>query len=165
MDWYLVRIKSGKEKFVHEQLSRILPEAFLPLLEARIPRWGKMARSIVPLFPCYMFAQFDLQTHYFDVKYLPGVQGIVSAGSDPLTVPLPVIEEIRRRVVDGVVKIEPRKFENGERVRLIEGPLRGFEAIFERYLSGPERVALLLGTVETNGVRIVMPSSAITRCA
>jgi hypothetical protein len=41
--------------------------------------------------------------------------------------------------------------------------LRGFEASFERYLSAPERVALLLGTMEMNGVRIVTLSSAINQ--
>ncbi len=163
MEWYLVRTKPGKERWVQDQLIAILPEVFLPLLEARTPRWGKLAWSIVPLFPCYIFAQFDLNQRYFDVKYMPGVQGIVSAGSDPLAVPIQVVEEIKRRGVDGVVKIEPREFDNGERVRVVDGPFRGFEAIFERYLSGAERVAILLSAVEANGLRVVLSSSAVVK--
>jgi transcription antitermination factor NusG len=62
-----------------------------------------------------------------------------------------------------VVKIEPEKFDKGERVRVAEGPFRGFEAIFERYLSGAERVAILLSTVEANGLRVVLPSSTVVR--
>ena len=163
MEWYLVRTKPSKERWVSGQLSAILPEVFLPMLEARIPRWGKLAWSITPLFPCYVFAKFDLQTHYFDVKYMLGVQGIVSAGCDPLAVPVPVVEEIKRRGVNGVVRIEPRKFDNGERVSVVDGPFRGFEAIFERYLSGAERVAILLSTVEASGLRVVLPSSALVK--
>ncbi|HKV55977.1 MAG TPA: transcription termination/antitermination NusG family protein [Candidatus Binataceae bacterium] len=163
MDWYLVRTKPGKERWVHDQLCGILPEAFLPLLEARTPRWGKMAWSIVPLFPCYVFARFDLQSRYFDVKYMPGVQGIVSAGRDPLSVPGTVVDEIRLRGVDGVVKIEEKSFDNGDRIRVVEGPFRGFEAIFERYLSGPERVAILLSAVEANGLRVVLSASAVAK--
>ncbi len=163
MEWYLVRTKPGKERWVQDQLIAILPEVFLPLLEARTPRWGKLAWSIVPLFPCYIFAQFDLNQRYFDVKYMPGVQGIVSAGSDPLAVPIQVVEEIKQRGVDGVVKIEPREFDNGERVRVVDGPFRGFEAIFERYLSGAERVAILLSAVEANGLRVVLSSSAVVK--
>jgi transcriptional antiterminator RfaH len=163
VEWYLVRTKPGKERWVQDQLIAILPEVFLPLLEARTPRWGKLAWSIVPLFPCYIFAQFDLNQRYFDVKYMPGVQGIVSAGSDPLAVPIQVVEEIKRRGVDGVVKIEPREFDNGERVRVVDGPFRGFEAIFERYLSGAERVAILLSAVEANGLRVVLSSSAVVK--
>jgi transcriptional antiterminator RfaH len=163
VEWYLVRTKSGKERWVSGQLLAILPEVFLPMLEARTQRWGKLAWAVMPLFPCYVFARFDLQTHYFDVKYMAGVQGIVSAGCDPLTVPLPVIEEIKCRGVNGVVKIEPEKFDKGERVRVAEGPFRGFEAIFERYLSGAERVAILLSTVEANGLRVVLPSSTVVK--
>jgi len=133
------------------------------MLEARAPRWGKLAWSVMPLFPCYVFAKFDLQARYFDVKYMTGVQGIVSAGCDPLVVPIPVVEEIRHRGVNGVVKIEPKGFDNGERVRVVDGPFRGFDAIFERYLSGAERVAILLSAVEANGLRVVLPSSALAK--
>jgi len=163
VEWYLVRTKPGKERWVSGQLSAILPEVFLPMLEARALRWGKLAWSVMPLFPCYVFAQLDLQTRYFDVKYMLGVQGIVSAGADPLAVPIPVVEEIKRRGVNGIVKIEPRKLDNGERVRVVDGPFRGFEAIFERYLSGAERVAILLSAIEANGLRVVLPSSALAK--
>jgi transcriptional antiterminator RfaH len=163
VEWYLVRTKPGKERWVSGQLSAILPEVYLPMLEARIPRWGKLAWSVMPLFPCYVFAQFDLQARYFDVKYMLGVQGIVSAGHDPLAVPMAVVEEIKSRGVNGVVKIEPRELDNGERVRVVDGPFRGFDAIFERYLSGAERVAILLTAVEANGLRVVLPSSALEK--
>jgi transcriptional antiterminator RfaH len=163
VEWYLVRTKSGKERWVHEQLAGKTAEAFLPLLAAQTFQWGRPASSLLPLFPCYVFARFDLEEQYFDVKYLPGVQGIVSAGRDPLAVPIAVIDEIKSRGVNGVVKIEPRRLNPGERVRVVASPFRGFEAIFERYVSGAERVALLLATVEANGVRVVLSSSAIVR--
>jgi transcriptional antiterminator RfaH len=165
LEWYLVRTKSSKERWVCDQLSGKIPEAFLPLLEARTSHWGRPAWSILPLFPCYVFARFDLEAQYFDVRYLPGIQGIVSAGRDPLVVPIAVVDEIKRRGVDGIVRIQAKPFDPGERVRVAEGPFRGFEAVFERYLSGAERVALLLRTVEYSGVRVVLPSSAITRSA
>ena len=164
VDWYLVRTKSSKERWVNDQLAAILPEVFLPMLEARIPRWGRMAWSITPLFPGYLFARFDLQQRYFDVKYMPGVQGIVSAGNDPLAVPLVVIDEIRRRGTNGVVKIQELAYDSGQRLRVVEGPFRGFEAIFERYLSGAERVAILLSAIEATGLRVVLPASAVAKC-
>jgi transcriptional antiterminator RfaH len=163
VDWYLVRTKPGKERWVHDQLAVILPEVFLPLLEAKAPRWGKMAWSTGPLFPCYIFARFDLQSRYFDVKYMPGVQGIVSAGNDPLAVPLEVINDIKSRGVEGVVRIEEKALGHGERVQIVKGPFRGFEAIFERYLSGAERVSILLNAIEATGLRVVLPSSAVAK--
>lgn len=76
-----------------------------------------------------------------------------------------VIDEIKRRGVNGVVKIEEESLDNGDRVRVVEGPFRGFEAIFERYLSGAERVAILLNALETRGLRVVLATSAVTKCS
>jgi transcriptional antiterminator RfaH len=163
VDWYLVRTKTGKERWVRDQLIAQLPEVFLPLLEARVSRWGKLAWSIAPLFPGYLFARLDPQNDYFGVRYLPGVQSLVSAGNDPIAVPSGVIEEIRRRATNGVVKIKEKVFDSGDLLLVAQGPFRGFEAIFERYLSGAERIAILLSAIDAQGLRVVLPASAVTR--
>ncbi len=161
--WYLIRTKPGKERWVRDQLSPRLSEVFLPMLKARMPRWGRLAMSIAPLFPCYVFARLDLQTNYFEVKYLAGVSGLVSAGADPIVVPDAIVSEIRARGVDDVVEIRELPYNSGQPVRVVEGPFRGFEAIFERYLSSAERVAILLKTLESVGPRIVLPASAVAK--
>src|ERR1700683_4231969 len=147
-DWYLVRTKTGKERWVRDQMASVVPEVFLPMLKARAPRWGRMAVSIAPLFPCYVFARFDLERQYFDVKYMAGVRAIVSAGADPIAVRAAIVSEIRRRGVDDVIEIPDKPFDTGERVVVVDGPFRGFEAIFQRYLAGAARVAILLRRVE-----------------
>jgi transcriptional antiterminator RfaH len=163
IEWHLVRTKPGKERWVRDQLRPVLPEVFLPLLKARAPRWGRMAESIGPLFPCYLFARFDLERHYFDVKYLSGVRGLICAGQEPLTVPVAIIAEIRARGVGEVVEIREQPLEPGDHVIVRSGPFRGFEAIFERYLSGAERVAILLNTIDSSGLRMVLPARAVAQ--
>ena len=162
-NWYLIRTKPGKERWVRDQLSPRLQEVFLPMLKARMPRWGRLAMSVAPLFPCYLFARLDLQANYFEVKYLAGVTGLVSAGADPIVVPDLIVTEIRSRGVNDVVEIREVPFDSGQPVRVVEGPFRGFEAIFERYLSGTERVAILLNTIENAGPRMVLPASALAK--
>ena len=127
--WYLVRTKTGKERWVRDQLASRVPEVFLPMLKAKVPRWGRMVVSIAPLFPCYVFARFDLQSQYFDVKYMAGVRAIVSAGNDPLAVPSPIVTEIRRRGVDDVIEIPDKPIGTGERVVVVDGPFRGFKGL------------------------------------
>jgi transcriptional antiterminator RfaH len=161
--WYLIRTKPAKERWVRDQLSARLPEVFLPMLKARVPRWGRMAMSVAPLFPCYIFARLDLQTDYFEIKYLAGVTGLVSAGPDPIVVPDAIISEIRARGINDVVEIHEVPFDSGQSVRVVEGPFRGFEAIFERYLSSTERVAILLNTLDSTGPRIVLPASSLAK--
>jgi hypothetical protein len=46
-------------------------------------------------------------------------------------------------------------------VRIISGPFREFDAIFEGYLSGSKRVAILITTVEGCGVRVVAAAASI----
>jgi hypothetical protein len=36
--WYLIRTKPGKEQYLHRELSRRLPETFMPMLETRSRR-------------------------------------------------------------------------------------------------------------------------------
>jgi len=162
-EWYLVRTKPGKERWVRDQLVTSVPEVFLPMLKARMPRWGRLSMSVAPLFPCYVFARFDLQTKYFEIKYLAGVNGLVSAGSNPIVVPQAIIDEIRARGVNDVVEIHEAPFDKGQPVRVVEGVFRGFEAIFDRYLSGAERVAILLSSIESAGLRIVLPATALAK--
>jgi transcriptional antiterminator RfaH len=161
--WYLVRTKPGKERWVRDQLAVALPEVFLPFLRARMPRWGKYGWSVVPLFPCYLFARCDLRGSYFNIRYSSGVSGLVSAGSEPLTVAPEIVESIRQRAVDGVVEIHERPFAPGEHVTVTEGPFCGIQAIFERYLSGEQRIAILLSTAGPTCLRMVLASTSVAR--
>ena len=46
-------------------------------------------------------------------------------------------------------------------MRVIDGPFRNFEAIFQGYLSGAKRVAILIDAVEGRGVRVIADASII----
>jgi transcription antitermination factor NusG len=91
------------------------------------------------------------------------VVSFVASGLQPLVVEPTIIENIRRRSTDGVVRIVQKPFYKGEAVQIVAGPFRGFEAIFERYLSGADRVAILLNAVEGYNVRLVAKADNIIR--
>jgi transcription antitermination factor NusG len=159
--WYLVRTKSNRETYVRERLAHFAPQVFLPMLNVfGAPRVNSKP---VPLFPQYIFVQFDLAAHYFDVRYLPGVSGFVASGSEPLEVPEQIIDSVRARCTNGVVQMRPKPLQSGDRLHVIDGPFRNFEAIFEGYLSGVKRVAILIDAIEGRGVRVIADASTVTK--
>jgi transcriptional antiterminator RfaH len=154
--WYLVRTKPSMERYVSAQLSRLTSEVFLPLLSER-------GHSTAPLFPQYVFLRCDLTPNYFQIRYTPGVTSFVTAGHDPLPIPESVVECVRARCINNVVHLNHEPLRKGEAIQILDGPFRGFEAVFERYLSGAERVAILLNATETYSVRLIANARSIGR--
>ena len=138
---------------------RAVPPRYFFLCCAR----RRLKVTLSPLFPCYLFARFDLRRDYFTVKYTAGVHGLVSAGREPLAVPAAIVEDLRQRGSDGAVELPRKAFGRGERVKVVGGPFRGFDAIFERYLSSSERVAILLEAIQAQGIRVVLPCDFLSQ--
>ncbi len=165
MEWYLIKTKPCKETWVRDQLMTSLPEVFLPMLETPVRRWKRTALAPVALFSGYVFVRLDSRVQYMQVRYTHGVQNFVCAGPEPIVVSSQIIEEIKRRCVNGIVRIPAKTFKKGDRLVITGGPFEGFEAIFQHYLSGADRIALLLGAINSPGPRIVLPSCAVTHLA
>lgn len=162
-EWYLVHTKAGKEASVRTQLSEWLPDAFVPTLKVRVHRWGRLVSSVSPLFPCYVFAILPARCDLRRIGYTVGVREIVRAGEEPLVVPRTVIEQLKDRCAHGPVELLSKPFQQGEQVTIANGPLRGFDAVFEQYISGPQRVAILLSLLTQTSVRVVLPANSIVR--
>ena len=159
--WYLILTKAGLERRVQEKLGADLPELFLPLLKAKARRWGMFVDTIVPLFPCYVFALFDIEQRYRLVRYTVGVRQVLCAGGEFLAVNDSVIEDLKRRCVHGPIELPDTPIRNGESVRVLSGPFRGLDAVFESYLPGSERVRVLLSSLKNAGPRLVLPASSV----
>lgn len=144
--WYLVRTKAGQEHRARAQLRDVAHDVVLPLIKIRVRRWGRLVESTVPLFPTYLIAQVDLQREWY-VRYTRGVRGLVRFGADVAVVPEWVVRELMERCECGPLELPRRALSAGGRVTVIDGPFRDFEGIFEHYLSGAERVAILLHTM------------------
>ncbi len=158
--WRLLWTKAGEERAVRDRLALAGVDAMLPMLKVRVRRWGRMVDSTAPLFPCYLFVRLSLDHNSALVRYARGVRDFVRFGAEPALAPESIIEELKRRCAGGPIELPRRKLCAGERVRVIEGPLQGFEGVFDRYLSGAERVGLLMTAVGA-ATRVVMPAKMI----
>ena len=162
VEWYLVRTKTGQERKASDNLTRFVNETFLPLMKTRVYRWGRLVESIVPLFTSYLFAAFDLEREYNYVRHTSGVQYVVHYGDQPPVVPKWILDEIRARCAAGPVKLCRDELFAGDSVRVVNGPFRQLEGIFERRVSGSERVAILLSAMGS-GARVVLPASMVEK--
>jgi transcriptional antiterminator RfaH len=160
-EWYLVHTKAQLERSVAERLKAAGTGAILPLLKKPIRRHDKLVNSVAPLFPCYLFALPRSRHEMGAMEFLPGVRGLVRFGCEPSPVPRPVIEELMQRCAAGPIELPSKPFKKGGAVRVTHGPFRNFEGIFERHLSGNERVAILFSAVQ-GAVRMVLPTDMVS---
>ncbi|TLY44372.1 MAG: hypothetical protein E6K58_03070 [Nitrospirae bacterium] len=160
MHWYVINTKPHREKEAELQLKRLSVETFLPLLRrSKIIR--RMRKTVTgPLFPGYLFARFDLNEHHRAVSYARGVRKIVEFGSTPARVDEELIQGMKTRLCNGYVSLAPRLLAPGQVVKIQDGPLSGFEAVFEREMPDHQRVVLLLRTLAYQA-RVVVPSEQV----
>jgi transcriptional antiterminator RfaH len=159
--WYVVQSKPHKEEVVARSLTALGVDHFLPRILERVRAGIGLQQRVSPLFPSYLFVNLDLARSGKDVRYTPGVRDFVRFASEPQSVPPHVISALRERIgPTGVFVPEKRHFAPGARLRIEEGPLRGLEVIFERELSGAERVAVLLAEM-TLPARVILRSDML----
>lgn len=144
MQWHAVHTKPHQEHLAALSLERLGVEIFSPRLKQIKLVRRRRQEVIRPLFPGYLFAQFQAATQYRAVNYATGVQRVVSWGTEPAIVDDSLIVSIRDRMQDGCVVVQPTPFIPGQIVRIMEGPLQGLEAVFERELSDEQRVIVLM---------------------
>lgn len=140
--WYVVRSKPRREQFAQAQLIRRGVETFLPRICER--NRARAEPVVGALFPGYLFARVDLETQYTSVIWTPGVHSMVSFGDIPAPVEPDVVEFLQKRCgPHGLIVATPR-FEAGDQVRIVGGPLAGLHGIVQERVSGRDRVRVLM---------------------
>jgi transcriptional antiterminator RfaH len=141
--WFLVRTLALQEYRAEQHLT----EQGIGVLLPKLPAKRKSGTHLV-LYPTYLFA-FIPQTLISKVNHTPGVLNIVQFGATFAVVAPELIDGILQRLDEHACLIDkmPARFNRGDRVRVISGPLQGHEAIFDTTLSGKDLARVLLNTV------------------
>lgn len=164
-EWHLIRTKTGTERTAHEQLKGVVERSLLPLARTEIRQGDRTYQRVSPIFPCYLFAFFNLGRAARQIRYTPGVRNIVEFGGQAATVPVWVIDELMSRCAEGPVDFNAHpRFTIGTPVKVVRGPFHAFDAVFDGYCSGTERVAVLLSVMNAQR-RVVMPTTMVTAAA
>jgi len=148
--WYAVWTRSNFEHLVADQLAAKGFSPFLPQMSARSLR----ARSprVVPMFPGYLFLHHAMEKpSYIEIVKARGVVRVLEGGWDRLTpIAEAEIERIQRVINLGIpVSLHPY-FRQGDRVRVIGGPLTGLEGFFVRDKPNKGRLVLSIDLIRTS---------------
>ena len=165
--WFAVQVLTQYDRLAEKCIAELGFDVFAPQRESAT-RDGKS-----PLFPGYLFAAFDLKdADWGRIMNAIGVVRILGterrkAGNYPQPVPLrPGFVEGLRAYIDGLGGVVPRPpapklrtLEPGERVRVEEGPLAGYEVLVNS--DEGERVRILLDILGCS-VLTLLPRAAVS---
>jgi len=152
--WYLIYSKPQQERLAWENLERQGYPSYLPLIRNRRRRNGRYLSIIEPMFPRYLFVHLSDETdNWGPIRSTIGVANLVRFGMRAARVPDSLIEMMHERDEEGVQILVAPEFKPGDPVRIVEGVLAGYEAIFQAR-TGKERVVLLLQLAQDRTARI-----------
>ena len=133
--WYAAYTCANHEKRVAEHLAGRGVEYFLPLYDA-VHQWkDRRVRLKLPLFPGYVFVRLPLEEK-LRVLQAPGVARLVGFGDTPAPLADTDIDALRKGL-QGQIRMEPHPYVcEGQKLRILRGPLAGMEGILLRRKGG-----------------------------
>lgn len=143
--WYVLQSKPRKENQVYSQLCSKSIEAYYPTI--RVKPVNPRSAKIRPYFPSYLFVYVDLdEIGVGAVQWIPGVNRLVQFGGEPASIPDEFVIELKRQItrINDAGPFDPNGLKKGDPVRITEGVLAGYEAIFDLRLGGNDRMRVLL---------------------
>lgn len=143
--WYLVYAKPRQESLAQTNLARQGYETYLPRIRRTVKRQGRRMTVVGPMFPRYLFIHLDNQSdNWGPIRSTLGVVSLVRFGQEAAQVPEKFVAALKKREDEQGVQILPaEEFVPGSRVRITEGSLAGYEAVFLAK-SSRDRVVVLL---------------------
>jgi transcription antitermination factor NusG len=166
--WYALYVRSRHEKIVENSLKGKGYSVFSPCYLTKRKRVDRIAVVELPLFPGYVFCQFDSNKR-LPILMTPGVVGVVTRGKRPEPVDDHEIASIRTVALAGR-PVQPWPFlKSGHRIRVQAGPLLGAEGIFLRVKDECHLIVSI--TLLQRAVSVVIEKNAVAplfsgeRCA
>jgi transcription antitermination factor NusG len=128
VSWYAAYTRANHEKTVAEQLRQRSVEYFLPCYSS-VRRWKDRKVCLqMPLFPGYVFVRIPLHDQ-MRVREIPSVATLVGSNGTPTALPDEDICALQKGFAKGVCAQPYPYLAVGRRVRVVSGPLAGFQGI------------------------------------
>lgn len=141
MQWYVVRVQTGREKKIREGLQKRvkaggldgeIPNVLVPTEKITEIRGGKKTVKERKLYPGYIMIEMDLNERtWYTVRETPGIGDFLG-----LKTPVPMAKHEVDRILTEASSVEDKpkikiEVEKGDNVRIKEGPFENFEGVVE----------------------------------
>lgn len=145
--WHVLWTRNNCEQLVYEQLRAKGFDAFLPQIDRWRSRGGFRYLSRTPMFPGYIFLHHAVDKwSYLEVCKMRGTVKLLGERWDKLAVvPDREIDAVRRAQSSGLPRMQYPYLHDGDRVRVVRGPLASVEGIL---VPRARRHSLLVLSVE-----------------
>ena len=141
--WYLVHTRPNSERKAEINLKAQGLKTFLPQFEKTIRHARRLTTVRRPLFARYLFVSLDIaRDRWLSINSTIGVSRLVAQEGRPTAVPLGIVETLLAHSDAGITRLD-HALAQGQRVRILSGPLADFTATIMR-LDARRRVDVLL---------------------
>ncbi len=155
LKWYVVHTYSGfenrakkslEERVKREGLDEFFGEVLVPTENVVELVGGTKRTSKRKFFPGYMLVQMELNDRTWHlVKSTPKITGFVGNARSPQPVKEEHVTRLTQQIDQGALTAKPKiVFEEGESVRVIDGPFSSFNGIVEEVKEEKQKVRVLV---------------------
>jgi transcriptional antiterminator NusG len=141
--WYALHTRSHFEQKVYEGLRGKSIEGFYPRFQVISRRKDRRKKIMIPMLPGYVFVCSDLKAEeHLEILKTVGVVRIVSFRGRP--VPASEEEISSLMILDGTDRTVQNQdyMKKGDRVMIMEGPLKGLIGYYLRHKAQSEKVVV-----------------------
>ena len=142
-NWFVLYVRSGSEQGVLKSLNKILDskvyESFAPTKEMPYREKGVSKKKEAVCFPGYVFIKTNENVDMFlrnakrSAETVSGAYYFLCYGNDKADISMRTDERWRiERLLNAEFRMEASKYEKGDKIRIVEGPLFGLESMIKR---------------------------------
>jgi transcriptional antiterminator NusG len=153
--WYIIHTYSGFEQKVKNAilerarsrgLEHLVPEVLVPTETVEEMVKGERKLSARKFYPGYVLVHMELTDDTWHlVKDTPKVTGFVGSKTEPVAIPEEDALKIITQMQEGALKPKPKiKFEQGDKVQVIDGPFANFAGVVDEVRPERGRVRVMI---------------------
>ncbi|MDI6785178.1 MAG: transcription termination/antitermination protein NusG [bacterium] len=157
-DWYVIHTYSGYENRVKSNIEQriknmevenLIKQVLIPTEEVAEVKGGKKKLSTKKFFPGYILIEMEMSDKAWQViKNTPGVFGFIGGKDKPIPIEDSEIETMLENISGKGKKLRIKaQFEEGENLRVIDGPFANFVGSVAEINIKKERLKLMISVL------------------